>query len=1029
MKIKNYFNLLWFGLWLALNPLYAQQPARSQGQIRGLVVDSNNEAVPGATVTLYKSGTRNNPVSAVFTNETGSFNLVNIPANEKYDLVVTAVSFTDYEENGFTVRPNDNNSMSITLKTDTKLLNEVVVVGFGTQKKANLTGAVQSIRADEFENRPVTNVSSAIQGRLAGVTVIQNSGQPGKDQGSIRIRGIGTINGSDPLVLVDGIESSMNNVNPLDIESVTVLKDAASAAIYGSKAANGVILITTKLGKPGKPQLSYSGYIGSQKPTAVPNYLRSFDHATLLNEALQNEKKPLRFTDADLAEYKKGLDTDTHPDTDWLGGFYTGSGLQQSHNVQLSGGSANTSYFVSLGYLNQLGVIEVAKSDRYNIRANVNTSVTDKLDFGIGLGYVVTNTVEPTNPYTGDMAQIFRQINRIPSFIKHKYSNGMYGFYGDGNPLAWMDLKAKDLQDNNQLYLTLTGSYQITKGLKFKQIFGYQPRNYSSNKFVKNIQFVNFPSGTNALLQGANSNLTDYRYNENRVTHQSLLTYEKELGKNNLSVLLGYMQEAYNFNNVQGYRTGFLNNNLYVLNAGAPDGQAATGGASALNLRSYFGRVNYVFDSKYLVEANMRYDGSSRFSPENRWGTFPSFSLGWRISEEEFFKGLASTFSELKLRGGWGMLGNQNTTSNYYPAIYTISPGYNYPLGGSLSPGVTVANSANENIKWESTTSWNIGADVSFAKTSLDISFDYFVRNTSDILLQLPVPITFGLPAPFQNAGNVKNNGIELQVHKRGIVNKFKYSASLVGSYIVNKITNWKELDPQPYSSYYFYNTGYPVRAFYGLEATGIYRSEADLAANPAKVNGNVGVGDLIYKDQNNDGKIDGKDRVYLGSPDPKYTFGVNLGGEYKGFDIQIFLQSAAGVKGYLWGEAVGGISGSEKPTEAFLDRFHPTLNPGGNMPRALTTWTQNSPSTNPSSFWTIDGSYLRMKNLTVGYNLPSGVVNRLKIKGAKVYYSGQNLLTFSKFWDGFDPEAPAASRGNFYPQVKTNTIGLNVNF
>lgn len=454
-------------------------------------------------------------------------------------------------------------------------------------------------------------------------------------------------------------------------------------------------------------------------------------------------------------------------------------------------------------------------------------------------------------------------------------------------------------------------------------------------------------------------------------------------------------------------------------------------------LRSFFGRVNYAFGGKYLFEANVRHDGTSRFIGKNQWSTFPSFSAGWRLSQEDFFlnSSLANTITELKVRGGWGKLGNQQlqaasltdypTSDNYYPGHFVLDPGVNAVLGNGLSSGGAIVNPANPLLIWEETVSSNIGLDLNFSN-NISVVMDYFDRKTNSVLLTLPAPRTFGLDDPTENAGKIRNRGIELQVNYRNNVGDFHYDFSVNGSYIKNELVEWKSPSAEPHSSYYVYQAGLPIRAFYGYETLGIYRSDEEYEnSGVTGINGgqNIGAGDLIYKDQNGDHKIDGADRVYIGSPDPKYIFGLTTNLSYKNFDLNVFFQGAAGVQGYLWGEAVGMISGSDKPTDIYADRFHKTDNPNGSMPRALTTWAQNSPSSTPSDFWIQNGSYLRMKNLTLGYNIPSDFLAKIGLKGAKVYYSGQNLLTFTGFAKGFDPEAPAGTRGNYYPQVKTNVL------
>ncbi len=561
-----------------------------------------------------------------------------------------------------------------------------------------------------------------------------------------------------------------------------------------------------------------------------------------------------------------------------------------------------------------------------------------------------------------------------------------------------------------------------------------------SSKFVKEIQYYDNNTGLPSQKQGIN-NLTVYNNQEELLTLQSLLTYDKSIGDHDFNILGGFMDETRRADFTSAYRQNFLGTEYEELVLGDASGQVATGGAKKLILRSWFGRFNYAFANKYLFEANVRRDGTSRFVGKNKWNTFPSFSAGWRIAQESFFQNssLANIFSELKLRGGWGVLGNQTTAGvgenayptndDWYPGIYTINSGFNYPFGNELSSGGTVSVAPNPALLWERSISSNIGLDLNL-KNNWSFVVDYFNRSTEQLYTALVVPIQFGLPAPTQNAGIIRNRGVEVQVNYSNNIGELKFDLSANASYIDNQILQWKSNAAEPHSTFYVRDAGLPLRSFYGYENMGIYRSDEEYKNSNVKgVNNTVGAGDLIYKDQNGDGKIDGQDRVYLGSPDPKYIFGLTTNLSYKNFDLNMFWQGAADVQGYLWGEALGNISGADKPTEIFSDRFHITNNPNGSMPRALTSWTQNKAESNPSDFWIQNASYVRLKNITLGYNIPQAITNRIGIKGAKIYYSGQNLLTFTGFAKGFDPETPADSRGNFYPQVKTNIFGLNINF
>ncbi|MGE8424472.1 MAG: TonB-dependent receptor domain-containing protein, partial [Sphingobacterium siyangense] len=524
--------------------------------------------------------------------------------------------------------------------------------------------------------------------------------------------------------------------------------------------------------------------------------------------------KTQRFSQQDLELFKNGSDPDGHPNTDWLGLLYKGSGFQQSHNLQVTGGTEDVQYMASGGYLGQKGVIKVASSDRYNLRTNVGAKVSSRLRFDLGLAYNYQRITEPVNPYTGDMAQIFRQVNRIPSFIPYKYSNGVYGRGSDGNPIAWMDQEAKDNMTYKHTQVNFSGEFQIMDGLKIKQVVGFQPIDNMSSKFVKDIQYY-APNGDLGPKQGVN-NLTVYNFQSERLTFQTLLTYDKKIGNHQINVLGGFMDETFRADYSSAYAQGFLNNDFSELNLGSKDGMKVDGGAKKLILRSFFGRINYVFADKYLLEANVRRDGTSRFLGSNRWSTFPSFSAGWRISQEDFFKesSLSDVISELKLRGGWGKLGNQQlaaTSDNsypssdaYYPGLFTISPGYNYSFGGEISSGGAIVESANPILKWESTTSTNIGLDLNF-KNNLGFVFEYFDRKTDGVLLKLPVSNLYGLPAPYQNAGKVQNNGVELQVNYQNSIGDFKYSIAANGSYINNQIKKWASDEPQVNGTFYIY--------------------------------------------------------------------------------------------------------------------------------------------------------------------------------------------------------------------------------
>ncbi|HRP32381.1 MAG TPA: TonB-dependent receptor [Agriterribacter sp.] len=986
--------------------------AQADFTITGKITD---EGTPLANVTVQvrggSSGTR--------TDEQGAFNIRAAKGQ------VLVFSYVGYETREVVVR--DQRTIILNLaKTEGNLLDDVVVVGYGTRKKANLTGAVATITSKQLDDRPITNVSSALQGTMSGVTVVNNTGQPGRDQGSLRIRGIGTLGNSDAMVVVDGMISDMNDVNPSDIESISVLKDAASASIYGSRASNGVILITTRKGKAGETRVHYNTYVGKQKATRLPDYVDSWQAATFYNEALQNEGKNARYTDEEIQKFRDGSDPDNYSNTDWLKLFYNGSGIQQNHYVDVVGGGEKVQTMLSLGYMSQDGIVENTGFSRYTSRFKISSKLASRLTVNGNFAYSYENFQEPTNPYIKNFGSVVWQINRIGRNVPYKYSNGYYGYYDDGNPMAWLESGSQTRNHTHNLNGIVDADLEIVNGLHFKPMLGYRLMLGRSKSFIKDIQYYNWRNGEPTFYQGPNS-LTAFNDDNSVITLQALLQYDKTIGRHDFRLLGGYSQEYTSYNYLRGYRKNFLNNSLSELDAGPIDGQQSNGSSSEIALESVFGRLNYSFNERYLFEANIRYDGSSRFAKENRWGTFPSFSAGWRISEENFFLPLRNVFSELKVRGSWGKLGNQNLVGNY-PYIPTIASGQNYGFGGSIASGVAPVNGANTNIKWETTTSTDIGLDAVFLNGKINFTADYFVRNTDQVLLDIPVGSVYGFSPPVQNAGSVQNKGFEFDLGYHGQAKDFTYDIMANASFIKNTVTDLAGTDPIINGST-FMKVGLPINSFYGYQTEGIFQTQQQVDDHAEQSGGDIAPGDLMYKDQNKDNVIDGADRVYLGTYFPKVTYGVNIAVGWKGFDLSVLLQGAAGVKGFVEGEVLGLVSDKYgKPTSIYKDHWTADR-PTDKFPRLWSSNTQNDAAANPSSFWIRGSGYMRVKNIQFGYTFNGKWLGRAGIQKLKVYYSGQNTFTFSNFYKWIDPEAPAAESGWTHPQVLVNTIGLNLTF
>ncbi|NLR80419.1 TonB-dependent receptor [Chitinophaga eiseniae] len=997
--------------------------------LTGKVTDENGAPVPGVSIVI--KGTQKGAI----TDPGGTFHIAS--TGENVTLLVTSIG---YESQEVKVTAGQT-QVNIRLKPDVSSLKQLVVVGYGVQKKANLTGAVASIGTKELANRPVTSLGNALQGTMPGVTVTAAaSGQPGSDAGTIRIRGIGTLNNADPIVVVDGVITTLanlNNINPDDIASMSVLKDAASAAIYGSRAANGVILVTTKQGKKGVTQVTYNAYVGKQNATGLPDFLPSWQAATLFNQARINEGKPARYTPAEIQKFKDGSDPFNYPNTDWLGLFYKGSGIQQNHYLGLSGGSEKTQYNLSLGLFDENGLVKKTNATRYTARLNLNSEVRSNIHVNANVGFTSTGKKEPSNPYTGDFTQLVRQINRISSTVPYKYKNGYYGAIGDGNPMAWLEGASLNQYAYYDLIGNVGADWEIIKGLHFKPSIAYIMKMNRNKKFAADQQYYT-ANGDSSFYQGP-SNVRDENYLTNTLTQQALLEYSRSFAKHNFKILGGYSQEHTKGTFDDGYRKGFLINALNDVNLGYTDGQTTSGYTYELGLQSYFGRLNYDYDGKYLFEANLRYDGASRFGPDYRWGLFPSFSAGWNIDRENFFASAKEYVSNLKLRASWGQLGNQyvktydavgNPTFPYYPYITTISSGQGYTFGGTnatIASGFAPVNGANALLQWERTTESGVGLDATFLDNKINFTADYFNKKTTGILMTLPVAATYGLNAPVQNAGAVLNKGWEFVLGYSDRKGEFSYSANFNTAIINTKITDLRGTGPV-ITGYTALQEGLPINALYGYIAEGIFQSADEIAKAP-KQSSTTAPGDIRYKDIDGDGKITSADRQYLGNYFPKVTFGLNLSGSWKNFDASIFVQGAAGVKTYIDGGKLGAVGSTVgRPTTALLDTWTPE-NTGAALPRIWSTYTQNDPTGTPSSFWVKDGSYLRLKNLQIGYTLPENLLKRIGLTKVRFYYSGQNILTFDHLYKWIDPEAPNSSSIYYYPQVKVNTLGVNVSF
>jgi len=971
-------------------------------KISGNITDAQTrETIIGVSVFVKGLNT------GVITDISGKFNL-EVPIGS-----VLTISYIGYRTQNVLV--TNEKVLNIELSQDTKNLDEVVVVGYGTQKKVNLTGSVASVSSAELENRPITQASQALSGLATGVQVMQGSGSPGNDGATITIRGIGTFGaGRAALVLVDGLEASINDVDPDNIKSISVLKDAASASIYGTRAANGVILIETKSGQKGKLQVSYSNYFGLQQVTELPQFVDSWQYASLTGAT------------ADIvAKYKAGTDLNNYPNVSHLKNLLTsGSGQQTSHNLSFTGGDGNNSYLFSLGYLNQEGIVAKNDYEKYNFMLNLDSKIKENLTLKVNLSGYTSTTTAP-NSSNGYIQNIIGFAVREPNTYAGLKSDGTYGHQDSYSPEGWLASPSFANNLNKYFISGVELSWQILKGLTLSEKIGYKYYNYKNTNFVASVVFdPNTTIGPN--------NLSVSTGDGSLITLQSLVQYEKTINKHTFNALAGFSQEADQDDWISGYRDNFPNNLLYQLNAGAATNMQASGSDSEWALRSYFGRLNYSYDGKYLFEANARYDGSSRFPENNRWGFFPSFSAGWRISEESFIKENLTWVDNLKLRASWGILGNQNISN--YPYQNAISLGQNYTFGGTLAPGASVTTLANTAIKWETTQVTDIGLDLDIFKGKLSMTLDYFDKNTSGILYIVPVSAVLGLNPSEVNAGGMRNTGYEVMLKYNTSIGKVNIGVSPNFSYVDSRVTKIAGNIQEDIGAGLF--VGQSLNPIYGYIADGIFKNAADVANYPTQpIPGQPGV--IRFKDISGpngvpDGKVDAYDKTMIGNTTPKYSFGANITANYKGFDFSLLLQGLGGFVEQMGSYQAFAFYNSGNIQQWQVSNAWTVSNPNPNAKYpAITNLSQGSENVQTSTFWNRDASFLRVKNLQIGYSFSNSLIQKLGITKLRIYAGGQNLFSFNHFYTGWDPEMYQASGDspNFYPITSVYMAGLNVKF
>lgn len=957
-------------------------------------------------------------------------------------LQVSYIGFANQE-----IKVGNQTSLSIAMKEDAEALDELVVVGYGVQKKANLTGSVSTVKyGQELENRPITDPSQALSGKTTGVWVSQNSGAPGSDGATIRVRGYGTLNNTEPLVLIDGVEGRMAELAPNDIESITVLKDAASAAIYGSRAANGVVLIETKKGSGDKVTINYNGYFGVQQLGRRYNLIsNSAEYMELWNTAFTNSGSDPLFPSDVIEAFRNGNDPYRYPSTNYFDEVFRNAFTTQ-HNLSATVGGKKSHSYISLGYLNNNGIIKNTDSERYSLTVNTEAKVTDWLKMGARARMMRKTT---NQPYDGISRVIYMMANGHPFSTPYlqdgKTFGGTQALYmsGDkaGQPIVDTRNPFPDLYNglNQSINTFMKGNAYMTidfmKGLSLTAQYSAQYNNNNQDKYNQLLYCYTDLEGSNKSKPlDFPSTLYVYRKVEDELysTFFANLNFNRSFGKHDISALLGFQQEALTKRLTSAQKTDPAKDDLHQVDSGSKN-PTATGNKFQWRMLSYFGRVNYAFDGKYLAEFNLRADASSRFAKGNRWGYFPSVSAGWRLSEEEFIRNLG-IFDNLKLRASWGKLGNQNigssSNSDYFPYLTVLTQDYSnsYNYNNTLAPGAAVTGLVDQDITWETTTSTDIGVDMGFLKNRLSVEADYFMKKTTDIIVQLPIPLIMGgLTAPFENVGEMKNNGFELNVNWQDNISKdFSYNIGANFTYVDNEVTKFR--GGKSPDQLYLIREGYSYKTLYGFIQEGVYQSDEE-AKQHMHSNGYIPeAGDLKYKDVNGDGRLDYQDKQEIGNTIPKFTYGINAGLTWKNFDLNLQFAGIAGVHGYFqnaWTEPLG-ISGGTI-TERWRDAWTPE-NPSDELPKIKVNDTWNRQQ---SSFWACNMSWFKLKNIQLGYTLPKTLSQKMFLQKCYVYVNATDLFTLvSDKYEGFDPERDTFADGyGHYPIPRVFTFGLNLTF
>ncbi|MDF9796379.1 TonB-linked SusC/RagA family outer membrane protein [Catalinimonas alkaloidigena] len=999
--------------------------------VTGTVTDhQSGTPLPGVNVLV--KGT----ITGTVTGLNGNYS-INVPdANDT--LVFSSIGYVSQE-----IAVGGRSEVNVALSEDVTSLDEIVVVGYGTQKKENVIGAISTISGKEIENRPITNSTQALQG-AKGVYVNQTGAQPGRSQATIRIRGQGTLNNNNPLVLVDGIEYPLENIDPNNIESISVLKDAAAASIYGARAANGVVLVTTKSGQGIEGfQINYNNYLGFEKVIGLPDLINDpVRFMELRDQAQRNAgRSTVDFGENLIEEYRQGMKTDpyVYPHNDWFDLIFD-PGFIQNHNLRFSGGNQDYTYSLSLGYLDQEGVLRGTSSNKYSIDLNTKANISERLTVSAIINGQFTEFDEAVagTPYVMEMTFKNAGVGFEPTYLEDgRYADTFIrtpGHYVFRNPLA---LTGEGMNNHKQqnYRMILGGEYSLPFNITYNIKGAYTKQDYLNAIFEPEVYQYNVKT-----LEKIRNRITGSptRHAKKIDTYNYQLNLQQTLKWNNtlnnmhhFAALLGFSTQKFVDNTFSAYREGYLGNGLTTLNAGSvnPD---VSGTNSVNSLMSLFGRLNYNYDERYLFEGNFRYDGSSKFAEGNKWGLFPSFSVGWRMGREEFMEDV-SWLDEFKFRASWGKLGNERVPN--FRFVNLINVGNDYSFGNTINAGAAVTQYSDPNITWETTTTSNIGVDAAMLSNSLNVSFELFKKRTTDILYATTIPAQVGgLGGPLRNIGTVDNQGFEASLTYQNSVGPFSYMVSGNLTRVKNEVVDLNGTTIYNYGSRNRGGTiikeGYPINSYYLLHATGIFDTQEEIDSHAFQTQ-DTRPGYLKFEDANGDGVINQDDRIISDQNRiPTYTYSFNVGLDYKNFSLSAFFTGVSDV--YTFRARTGDVPFwyGTGVTEEWVNNSWTPENMDAELP-ILTTF-EDALNTNfrDSDFLLQNASFMRLKNIQLSYALPTNFLERIKLQSAKVFVNGQNIWTITPM-DTFDPERDMGTDNASYdyPSVKTYTAGVQIGF